>query len=81
MSGTLSPCETGIGDGDYTYYEHFTKETGVLRACECLQITLQNNDDFRLYSFVPTSECGDTYPGRTDLFMGVGICETKRESD
>jgi hypothetical protein len=81
VSGTLSPCETGIGDGDYTYYEHFTKETGVLRAGECLQITLQNNDDFRLYSFVPTSECGDTYPGRTDLFMGVGIRETKRESD
>ena len=81
VSGTLSPCETGIGDGDYTYYEHFTKETGVLRAGECLQITLQDNDDFRLYSFVPTGECGDTYPGRTDLFMGVGIRETKRESD
>ena len=73
VSGTLAPHETGIPDGDYVYYEYFTKETGVLRAGECLRVTLTDNDDFRLYSFAPQGTAGDTYPGRIDLFMGVGV--------
>ena len=71
VSGSLSPAETGIADGDYLYYEYFTKQSGVLKKGECLEITLLNNDDFRLYSFAPKRENSDEYPGRTDLFMGV----------
>lgn len=69
--GTLTPAETGIADGDYIYYEYFTKQTGILKKGERLEITLADNDAFRLYSFAPKSEDCDTYPGRTDLFMGV----------
>lgn len=69
--GTLTSAETGIADGDYIYYEYFTKQTGILKKGEHLEITLADNDAFRLYSFAPKSEDCDTYPGRTDLFMGV----------
>ena len=75
VSGTLLARETGIADGDCVYYEYFTKETGVLKAGQSLDITLDTNDDFRLYSFAPVSEYGEKYPGRTDIFMGVGIKE------
>ena len=73
VCGTLVPTETGIAHGDYVYYEHFTKATGVVKSGEGIEIELQSNDDFRLYSFVPTEECGGKYDGRTDLFMGVGL--------
>ena len=75
VNGTLLARETGIADGDCVYYEYFTKETGVLKAGQSLDITLDTNDDFRLYSFAPVSEYGEKYPGRTDIFMGVGIKE------
>ena len=71
VSGSLSPVETGIPDGDYVYYEYFTKQSGVLKKGERLKVTLSDNDDFRLYSFAPKRENCDQYPGRTDLFMGV----------
>lgn len=71
VSGSLSPVETGIADGDYVYYEYFTKQSGVLKKGARLEITLSSNDDFRLYSFAPKDENSDEYLGRTDLFMGV----------
>ena len=74
VSGTLSPSEIGIADGEYAYYEYFSKETGVIKQDECLRINLSDNDDFRLYSFVPSTN-GATDFGRTDLFMGVGLVE------
>ena len=73
VSGTLLASETGIADRDCVYYEYFTKESGVLKAGQSLDITLNSNDDYRLYSFAPVSEYGDEYPGRTDLFMGVAV--------
>lgn len=72
VSGTLTPIELGIADGDYIYYEHFTKQTGVLKAGEKLQITLIDNDDFRMYSFVSKTADSEKYCGNTELFMGVG---------
>ena len=73
VSGTLTPCELGIAEGEYVYYEHFSKETGVLKAGESLNITLKDNGEFRLYSFAPKTEGCDGYRGRRDLFMGVGV--------
>ena len=73
VSGTLSPCEIGVADGDYAYYEYFSKEKGFIKRGESLRITLLHNDDFRLYSFVPSTD-GTADFGRTDLFMGVGQC-------
>ena len=72
VSGTLSPIEIGIADGDYAYYEYFTKEIGFLKQGDRLYISLSNNDEFRLYSFVPSCD-GNTDFGRTDLFMGIGL--------
>ena len=71
VSGTLTPSELGIAEGDYIFYEHFTKQTGVVKAGECLNISLAHNDDFRLYSFVPKTDNCEEYTGRKDLFMGV----------
>lgn len=75
VSGALSPLEIGIADGDYAYYEYFTKEIGFLKQGDRLHISLLNNDEFRLYSFVPSSD-GNADFGRTDLFMGVGCCKS-----
>ena len=78
VSGTLAPAETGIADGDYVYYEYFTGQTGVLKSGEKLNITLANNDDFRLYSFAPKKGDGDEYTGRKDLFMGIGDYDKRK---
>jgi len=53
----------------------FCSEMSRAMGLEHLDITLDTNDDFRLYSFAPVSEYGEKYPGRTDIFMGVGIKE------
>ena len=74
VSGTLSPMEVGIADGDYAYYEYFSRETGVLKQGEHLQIILSHNDEFCLYSFVPVVSGQSPDFGQTDLFMGVGYC-------
>ncbi len=76
VSGTLSPIEIGIADGDYAYYEYFSQEKGFLKHGESLQISLSSNNDFRLYSFVPSSDRNADF-GRTDLFMGVGLSRTE----
>ena len=68
VSGTLSPTELGISEGKYAYYEYFTQERGVLEKGDCINISLNDNDEYRLYSFIPYSEKIDF--GRTDKFMG-----------
>jgi hypothetical protein len=69
VSGTLSPSELGISEGRYAYYEYFTRERGVLEKGDCINISLNDNDEYRLYSFIPYSEKIDF--GRTDKFMGT----------
>ena len=71
VSGTLAPIELGIADGDYAYYEHFSKTTGILKRGEKLNISLANNDEFRLYTLVPHIDGKEPDFGRKDLFMGV----------
>ena len=75
VSGTLTSADIGITDGDYVYYEYFTKQTGVLRAGEALNITLADNDELRLYSLMPKLGDSEEYRGRKDLFMGCGVIE------
>ena len=71
VNGTLSPMEVGIADGDYIYYEYFTKESGVLEKGKCIDIGLNNNDEYRLYSFIPYNDSENIDLGRTDKFMGT----------
>ena len=73
VSGTLTPAEIGIPERDYIYYEHFTKQTGILKSGESLNIRLADNDDFRLYSFVPKTDDCEKYCGNTEMFMGCAI--------
>jgi hypothetical protein len=72
VHGTLASDETGIVNGDSVYYEYFTKSFGLLKAGEKLNITLENNDDFRLYTFIPYRGEVEVCIGRTDLYMGIG---------
>ena len=53
------------------FYEYFTKSVGLLKQGDRLELTLEHNDDFRLYSFVPYHGEQRISVGRTDLFMGV----------
>ncbi len=72
VEGTL--CATDIGldpDKKYAYYEFFGRSCGVVQGGEALNITLSNNDEFRLYAFVPAHESGVTLIGRVDLMIGV----------
>ena len=78
VSGTLSAHQTGIAKGDYVYYEYFSGDCGLLKDGESLSITLQHNDDFRLYTFVPYNQGGVTPLGRLDLFMGIGAVQKIR---
>jgi hypothetical protein len=72
VSGTLSPTETGVCDGDYAYYEYFTGEAGILHAGERLEISLENNDTFRLYTFVPYQKGRPAVIGLLDKYVGIG---------
>ncbi|MBR3893891.1 MAG: hypothetical protein IKJ35_01960 [Clostridia bacterium] len=71
VSGSLAPTETGVAEGDYAYYEHFTGEAGVLHAGEKLEITLENNDVFRLYTFVPYQKGVPAVIGLLDQYIGI----------
>ncbi len=80
VSGTLGAADMGLADGEYAYYEYFTGEAGILREGESLTITLENNDVFRLYTFVPYKKGSVSVLGRLDKFIGIKAVErlTKR---
>ena len=75
VSGKLMPTETGVADGDYIYYEYFTKKVGLLKKGEAIEIVLEHNDDMLLYSFIPFHGEEKICLGRHDLFMGCGVLE------
>lgn len=68
VSGTICQEDTGITE-DCICYEHFSGQCALLKAGEKLSVALENNDAFRLYTFVPVDTL--TLLGRTDKFMGV----------
>ena len=51
VSGRIKPCDFG-GAGRYAVYEHFSKELCICGE-EGMQITLKDNDDFKLFIFAP----------------------------
>ena len=69
VSGVLKPTDTGLPAGEYVYYEFFSGACGVLGAADGIAVTLSDNDDFRLYTFIPKGE-RFTVIGRQDLFLG-----------
>lgn len=71
VSGSVSPTDAGLPAGKYAYYEYFTGENGILELGECIPLTLENNDIFRLYTFVPYKSNEPMLFGRTDKMVGV----------
>ncbi len=69
VSGSVSPADARLPQGDYVWYEYFTKTSGTVRAGETLPLSLPTKDDFRLFTFLPAAPIVPF--GRTDLFMGV----------
>ena len=53
---------------EYGVYEHFSKTLTVLKGMEEFETMLLDNDDFRLYIFVPLTD-GNGIIGRTDKFI------------
>ena len=70
VSGTVSAADMRFPVGKYAYYEYFSGDAGILDAGQSISVTLDTNDDFKLYTFVPLVD-GIAVMGRTDLFMGV----------
>ena len=72
VSGILRPTDAYVSEGDYAYYEYFTGECGILRRGDSLPVTLADNDEFRLYTFVPHETGKPAVFGRIDKMIGVG---------
>ncbi len=65
-------CE--LPEGKYAYFEYFSQSGGILGVGERLDVALDSNDDFKLYTFVPFTN-GYAVMGRADLYMGVGAVQ------
>lgn len=59
---------TGFYAEEYVAYEYFSQTATVLKNGESFEIQLKNNDDYRLYIFVPVKE-GYAPIGRIDKFI------------
>ena len=76
VSGKISPRDVPtLKKGcAYAYYEFFSRSYGILPHDASLELTLDNNDEVALYTFVPI-ENSFGIVGRTDLFIGVKAAE------
>ncbi len=73
VSGTIGASDLGAEYDEYVVYEHFSGKAVVLKKGEVLSLTLENHDDFRLYTIVPVTD-GIAMLGMIDKFnspMGV----------
>ena len=71
VSGSVSAADARMAEGDVAYFEYFTRECGVIRKGEKLDITLKDNDEFRLYTLVPIKN-GRAVFGRIDKYVSRG---------
>ena len=69
VSGTISPSDVeGISGEEFVVYEHFSKSAVLLKKDETLGVTLNDNDDFKLFIVVPLKD-GFAPIGRVDKFI------------
>lgn len=70
VSGSIKPSDvSGIKKAEqYVLYEHFSREMKIIGADEAEMISLENNDEFRLYLIIPY-ENGFAPIGRVDKFV------------
>ena len=67
VSGTVSVADLGCDCREVAVYEHFSGDVTVLKDGEALDVTLNDHDDFRLYTIVPV-ENGVAVLGLIDKF-------------
>jgi len=69
VKGTVSPNDVyGIQGNEFVLYEHFSGEYTILNRNEKIDITLKNQDDYKLYILVPIIN-GFAPIGRIDKFI------------
>ena len=70
VTGNIKPSDvSGIKKAEqYVLYEHFSREMKIIGADEAVEISLGNNDEFRLYLIIPY-ENGFAPIGRVDKFV------------
>ena len=69
--GSVSARDARMDETDVAYFEYFTRECGIIKKGECLEVSLENNDDFRLYTLVPVKN-GMAIFGRIDKYVSRG---------
>lgn len=80
VKGYVSAKDAYLPDGKYVYFEYFTQECGIVSANDKIDIELKNNDEMRLYTFVPYHDSGITVMGRCDLFVGIKAVISRRKN-
>ena len=80
VKGSVSPADARMEEGDVAYFEYFTGECGVIRSGESLDIELENNDSFRLYTLVPIED-GVAIFGRIDKYVSRGAVISESEGE
>ncbi len=78
-AGTVCPKDCDLPSGKYAYFEYFSQTGGILEASQQLEVTLDTNDDFKLYTFAPFKD-GYAILGRADMYMGVGADYCTKEN-
>ena len=69
VSGIISPWDVdGFDEDEAAVYDHFTKGVRILKKGESFNLTLDSNDDFKLYIVAPVKN-GFAAIGRTDKFI------------
>ena len=69
VKGSVSPSDVyGISGDEIVLYEHFSGEYTILKKDEMIDITLKNQDEYKLYIIVPVIN-GFAPIGRTDKFI------------
>lgn len=57
VTGRICPSDIpGLTGEEFAVYEHFSRSFAILRSDEAMPLTLENSDDFRLYSIVPLQD-------------------------
>ena len=81
VEGTLSASDARLADGDYVYYEYFTKTCGVVKKGEKLDLVLKDRDTFRLYTLIPYQKNKITVLGRCDKMIGIKAVESATDNE
>lgn len=69
--GFVCPEDAGLGGDElYAYFEHYSREGGILKAGEKIPVSLGDRDEVKLYTFKPIRSICPL--GRVDMLMGAG---------